>query len=76
MDKVNRLLLFKKIKLFKMSMIQMILKTKKHLRILQKLEAKTTNMQKYSIKKLYIAMKGGFQKVPWRMIICNNRGAN
>ncbi|KAG5587346.1 hypothetical protein H5410_047780 [Solanum commersonii] len=29
-------------------------------------------MQKYSIKKLYIAMRGGFQKVPSRRIIYNN----
>ncbi|XP_059306286.1 uncharacterized protein LOC132057689 [Lycium ferocissimum] len=32
-------------------------------------------MEKFSIKKVYVILRGPFQKVPWRKVVCNNFGA-
>lgn len=32
-------------------------------------------LQKFSIRKMYALLRGDFQKVTWRRLVCNNFGA-
>nr|XP_016461061.1 PREDICTED: uncharacterized protein LOC107784443 [Nicotiana tabacum] len=54
--------------------IQQIFKARKYFDIAGYTEEEVKKMENFSIKHMYKAMQGEFQKVPWRRLICNNYG--
>ncbi|XP_060195131.1 uncharacterized protein LOC132624355 [Lycium barbarum] len=55
--------------------VRKILKAKVYLENVGIQEQDLIQMEKFSIKKVYVILRGPFQKVPWRKVVCNNFGA-
>ncbi|XP_060182555.1 uncharacterized protein LOC132612271 [Lycium barbarum] len=56
-------------------MVQKMFKVKKYIEQAGLYEDDLMSMLKFSVKKMYLLMRGVFTKVPWRRMVCNNYGA-
>lgn len=63
------------LKLRKHPGLKKILKAQKYLLILEYIDENVTTMDSFSIKKLYLQMRGGELKVEWRKLGGSNSGA-
>ncbi|XP_019238224.1 PREDICTED: uncharacterized protein LOC109218324 [Nicotiana attenuata] len=54
--------------------IQKIFKARRQFQEARYSEDDVSYMERFSTRKMYKALQGGFQKVTWRRIVCNNKG--
>ncbi|XP_059310242.1 uncharacterized protein LOC132061438 [Lycium ferocissimum] len=55
--------------------VRKILKGKQYLQAAGFQEQDLMQMDTFSIKKIYMQLRGSFPKVPWRKVVCNNYGS-